>query len=326
MSPAPSSAPPASSFDRSSWASDLVHPLPLAAVAALALNDHVLKGSGALPGWITGKLSDFAGLFFFPILLAALARGASKLALGRDIDDRRALAAAAGLVTGAVFTAVKLYPPFNAWIGGVWGAMQLDATDLIALPSIPLGAAFMLRRSARLGAEEPHAARGRLGAAQRSLDFAAVLAAGLASAATSQQPPPVAPPPPPTVAVADPVVAVAQPTTPCADVAVSVCERSRNGTFVVAKATGVGPGSCELDVPEALEIAPGDGLVNAEMLPSRINVKQGDGVTFSLSFLRPVDATRVTDELHMRLQIRGTRADGEATSTSVELSHPCTER
>ena len=49
----------------------LLHPLPLAAIALTALNDHLLKGSGALPGWLTGKLSDFAGLFFFPIAVVA---------------------------------------------------------------------------------------------------------------------------------------------------------------------------------------------------------------------------------------------------------------
>ena len=75
-----------------SWADDLCHPLPIAAVLVLTLNDHVLKGSGLLPGWLTGKLSDFAGLFFFPLLLAALARGAARLAGRGEITRRRALA------------------------------------------------------------------------------------------------------------------------------------------------------------------------------------------------------------------------------------------
>lgn len=34
----------------------------VAALLVLVVNDHVLKGSGLLPGVITGKLSDFAGL------------------------------------------------------------------------------------------------------------------------------------------------------------------------------------------------------------------------------------------------------------------------
>jgi len=54
--------------------------LPLAAVLVLAVNDHVLKGSGLLPDMVTGKLSDVAGLFFFPIFCAATVRGLRRLA------------------------------------------------------------------------------------------------------------------------------------------------------------------------------------------------------------------------------------------------------
>src|SRR5690606_8292496 len=43
----------------------LLHPAPLAAIGLLLLNDHWLKA--AFPGSITGKLSDFAGLAFFPL-------------------------------------------------------------------------------------------------------------------------------------------------------------------------------------------------------------------------------------------------------------------
>jgi hypothetical protein len=42
-----------------------------AALFVLTLNDHALKGSGLLPGVITGKLSDFAGLIVAPVLLCA---------------------------------------------------------------------------------------------------------------------------------------------------------------------------------------------------------------------------------------------------------------
>ena len=128
------------------WAQDLAHPVPVAAVFLLAPNDHVLKGSGALPGSITGKLSDFAGLFFFPVLLAALARKASLLARGRDTGDRRSLAAATSILTALGFTAVKLIPAANAIVGVIWGKMVMDPTDLIALPMVGLAAAWMLRQ------------------------------------------------------------------------------------------------------------------------------------------------------------------------------------
>ena len=37
----------------------------LVAVGVLLVNDHVLKD--AYSSWLTGKLSDFAGLYFFPV-------------------------------------------------------------------------------------------------------------------------------------------------------------------------------------------------------------------------------------------------------------------
>lgn len=48
----------------------LVHPVFLAGLFVLALNDHVLKQQ--YHNIITGKLSDFAGLFIFPFFWAAL--------------------------------------------------------------------------------------------------------------------------------------------------------------------------------------------------------------------------------------------------------------
>ncbi len=48
----------------------LVHPITLAALAVLVVNDHVLKAWW--PGVITGKLSDVAGMILAPVVLAAL--------------------------------------------------------------------------------------------------------------------------------------------------------------------------------------------------------------------------------------------------------------
>jgi hypothetical protein len=53
----------------------------IAALALLVLNDHVLKHAGVLPGWLTGKLSDFAGLYVAPALLASLLRVSTRTAL-----------------------------------------------------------------------------------------------------------------------------------------------------------------------------------------------------------------------------------------------------
>jgi hypothetical protein len=98
--------------------------LPLAAILVTAANDHLLKGSGLLPGWLTGKLSDFAGLFFFPLLMAAVLR--AKTAAART---------SVVVATGALFAAFKLSPLACAWIAPIAGVTP-DATDLCALPML----------------------------------------------------------------------------------------------------------------------------------------------------------------------------------------------
>jgi hypothetical protein len=111
----------------------LLHPLPLAAILVTALNDHLLKGSGLLPGWLTGKLSDFAGLFFFPLLVAAVLR--AKTAAARTIVV---------VATGALFAAFKLSPRACAFIAPIAGVTP-DATDLIALPMLAVAWWWMAR-------------------------------------------------------------------------------------------------------------------------------------------------------------------------------------
>jgi len=48
----------------------LLHPVALCALLTLALNDQILKAR--YPGWLTGKLSDFAGVVLLPIFVHAL--------------------------------------------------------------------------------------------------------------------------------------------------------------------------------------------------------------------------------------------------------------
>ncbi len=98
----------------------------LAATIATFLNDHV--GKAAWPGFVTGKVSDFAGLFFFPFLLTTL--------LGR----LRVLPWAA-LATAVVFTAVKLLGVSNRLCHVV-----ADPTDLVALVSPLLACWYAHRR------------------------------------------------------------------------------------------------------------------------------------------------------------------------------------
>lgn len=134
-------------------ATEFVHPLPIAALILLAVNDHLLKGSGWLPGVITGKLSDFAGLFFFPLLFTACldvmlhalnrVRGEAR----HDASLRMWKLWLAAAVTTAVFTGIKLSEQLAHWYGELILAMDLgdffpavrivqDPTDLAALPMV----------------------------------------------------------------------------------------------------------------------------------------------------------------------------------------------
>jgi hypothetical protein len=117
-------------------ASDAValrHPLFWLALAVLVVNDHVLKGAGVLPGWLTGKLSDFAGLLVAPVLGAALIRARSP----------RARAITFALVAGG-FAAVKLVPAaarLSVELAGLVGldwSFAPDPTDLVAFAILPL--------------------------------------------------------------------------------------------------------------------------------------------------------------------------------------------
>jgi hypothetical protein len=111
----------------------LLTPTWIGALALLVANDHWLKGSGLLPGVLTGKLSDFAGMLVAPTLLAAL--------LG--VRTRGALLAC-HVAVASVFAGIQLSTGFAAqWsslmglVGHPW-TITCDPTDLIALPFLLL--------------------------------------------------------------------------------------------------------------------------------------------------------------------------------------------
>ncbi len=103
----------------------------IASLALLVVNDHILKGSGLLPGVLTGKLSDFAGMIVAPVLLATLVRARSRSTL-----------MACHVAVGSVFAGIQLSVPFaNLWSSamGLFGhpwTITSDPTDLIALPML----------------------------------------------------------------------------------------------------------------------------------------------------------------------------------------------
>ena len=130
----------------------LLHPVSLVALAVLALNDHVAKGR--LPSWLTGKLSDVAGMIFFPLVLWALIELALRLAGRRE--RRAGHLYAAVVATGAVFAAINLFEVAGDAYAWAVGALQwpfraalrgelidvapvahvVDPSDLLALPAL----------------------------------------------------------------------------------------------------------------------------------------------------------------------------------------------
>ena len=138
---------------------NLLHRAALVAVTILLANDHLLKGVG--PGWLTGKLSDVAGLVFFPLLLQAFAELATAGLLRRWPRTRaRWLLPVCCALTALLFALIKLWPPAASFYCHVAGALQwpfrslfpwltggdlgpvkpvalvMDPTDLLALPAV----------------------------------------------------------------------------------------------------------------------------------------------------------------------------------------------
>lgn len=147
--------------------STLLHPIAIGALALLLVNDHVLKA--AAPGWITGKLSDVAGLALTPIVVVALWQlAAARLpwpGARRPSVDVVSAAAVAASVVAVAFALVKLSPLANDVYSVVIGPTRLDSGDLVALPAVALGwwvAAHCGERSPEPHDREPRATRRRL--------------------------------------------------------------------------------------------------------------------------------------------------------------------
>lgn len=119
-----------------------IHPVPLAAVVLLAVNDHYLKES--YPSFLTGKLSDVSGVFFFPLFLCAywnLIVNTIDAVWGRDrvqwITLRQGVIAI--VLTDLIFVAVKVMPLATSFYVesmdslGFPSRVTADPTDLFAL-------------------------------------------------------------------------------------------------------------------------------------------------------------------------------------------------
>lgn len=107
----------------------LLHPAAMAAVALLLVNDHVLKASS--PGFLTGKLSDFAGLAFFPLVLVS-AWELAAAAAGRWRGPSASPLAVATLATAVVFIGAKSSASANAAVEAALGWLQWVAASPLA--------------------------------------------------------------------------------------------------------------------------------------------------------------------------------------------------
>jgi hypothetical protein len=96
----------------------LAHPIAIGAVLLLLVNDHVLKR--AFPGVVTGKLSDVAGMVFFPLLLVSFV---DVLRPRLRASTRLRILAGACAATAVVFAATKTLPVANEAYRFTWAAM-----------------------------------------------------------------------------------------------------------------------------------------------------------------------------------------------------------
>lgn len=128
-----------------------VNPIPALAVLGMAVNDHWLKN--AYPSWLTGKLSDFLGVFYFPIFVCALICLSWNFMVRPFMKTRIAyitnglMGATMGL-TAILMIGIKLSPTAAQQVQLVFSSLLFDIhitpdpTDLVALLSLPLSYAY----------------------------------------------------------------------------------------------------------------------------------------------------------------------------------------
>lgn len=139
------------------------------ALVTVILNDRVLKLHCA--GVVSGKLSDVAGLIYFPLFVATIVELARRLIGRKSWASSPRLVGIVTLITGIVFTLAKIWAlwadAYRNTFGAVWwpfdaarsliggdgwpplGRLHLvqDWTDLVALPAL-LVPIFVARRVA----------------------------------------------------------------------------------------------------------------------------------------------------------------------------------
>lgn len=130
----------------------LIHPVSLAAIATLVINDHFLKY--VAPSWLTGKLSDLAGLFFTPYVCLAVLL--TLLSFTRRRSSGLRIAMATYFVIGVLFTTLKTSTAATDFFVSVLSALigqrislVVDPSDLIALVALPASYMLLARATRR---------------------------------------------------------------------------------------------------------------------------------------------------------------------------------
>jgi len=128
----------------------LQHPATWLSIALLLINDHVLKTVS--PSWLTGKLSDFTGIFFFPFLVAAVL---SVLLPKFHLTTRGVGEIAFGCVA-IWFVLLKTVQPINlltaqiaSFFVGFPTRFSLDPTDLLSLSAMVPAWIIWIQNTAR---------------------------------------------------------------------------------------------------------------------------------------------------------------------------------
>jgi len=141
----------------------LLHPSALGAALLLAGNDFWLKVHA--PGVLSGKLSDVALCFLFPLLIASAAEWTAWLLVdlprARPFTPRPAIGHASIALALLYFTGIKLFSELaelhvallSSLFAGHHFSAVADASDLICLPIFGLSFRYLARfcRDARPG-------------------------------------------------------------------------------------------------------------------------------------------------------------------------------
>jgi hypothetical protein len=116
------------------------------AVALTAMNDHVLKN--LWPSFVTGKLSDLAGVFFTPLFALAVMR----LIARKRVSLTLATCVIVMIVFDVLFVLLKMNRDVrDAYVGalesiGITARSVMDPTDLIAMLVANVGTFFYVKR------------------------------------------------------------------------------------------------------------------------------------------------------------------------------------